>query len=221
MVPKPSVIRRLTSRLKYEIRKSVTHAIDKIAGINTEYCKNPTSQQVSSEIVRQAKRYQPSSYLLTYRALRWGRQSFPSHRFLDLGSGAGRVLAIAAWLGLKDINGIEFDEQLCEQAHKNLERFGKRYRIHHSVKVIRQSVTDYFLDDSPWLIYLYNPFGAEIFERFLHNNHTVLSNNDCVFIYINPIHESALTSIGYRLIRSWEHLDFSQSTRVYRHEKFE
>ena len=216
MTQVPSWFTRLKKRSQYECSKVVNRFIDLSAGIHTEFCRNPVSEEVPAEMVLQAKRYQPTSYRLAFRSLRWCHQNFPTHRVLDLGCGAGRVLAVAAFIGFTDIYGVEIDEELCVQARHNLQRFSRRYRLRRNIAIFKKSVTEYQLDGHPWLIYLFHPFSALILQEFLELNRSVLFNQDCLFVYVNPRHGNCLESIGYSMVKSWGVDDFNQTTRIYR-----
>lgn len=208
------------NRVQYEVSRRITRSIDLCAGIRTEFCKTPEAKDASSDILSQAKRYQPTSYRLAFRSLRWCYKHFPEHAVLDLGCGAGRVLVVAAFVGYRDINGLELDSQLSSQACDNVSRFLRRFHLRRSLSIINASVTEQHIDNKSWLIYLYNPFGEGILRSFLQNNEIAILSSDCVFVYVNPIHEHCLNALGYKTIKSWEVSDFSRTTRVYRHEKY-
>jgi hypothetical protein len=206
-------------RLRYELVLHMTRSLDWCCGVRTEFCKNPESNHASPDVLKNAKRYQPSSYRLIFRSLRWCNQHFPNRPILDLGCGAGRALVVSALVGFTDIHGLELDEQLSEQARDNLARFQRRFFLRRQVSIITASVTDYLIEKRAWLIYLYNPFGEIILSKFLEKNASVLLNEDCLFVYVNPMHEHCLLSMGYKNVHCWDVTEFSQSTRVYRHEK--
>ena len=63
--------------------------------------------------------YMPASYdmlELVFSALK----DQQLQHFVDLGCGRGRAMAVAAHFGFTKITGIEFSEQLSDQATKNL-----------------------------------------------------------------------------------------------------
>jgi SAM-dependent methyltransferase len=86
--------------------------------------------------------------------------------FVDVGCGKGRVLMLAALQGFDTIVGIEFAPLICQVAEQNLLRFSGRKPTEWSI--INADATAVDLPSGvPLLIYSFNPFKAEIWERFL------------------------------------------------------
>jgi SAM-dependent methyltransferase len=78
---------------------------------------------------------------------------------LDVGSGRGRVLN--HWLGLKrdvTIVGIEIDPDVAAQTRRRLARFPE-------VTILTGDATD-VLPAEASLLYLFNPFNADVMKRF-------------------------------------------------------
>src|SRR5258708_39667077 len=86
--------------------------------------------------------------------------------FVDVGCGKGRVLMLAASQGFDRIFGIEFAPLICQIAEQNLVRFSGRRPADWSV-VNADATTVDLPSGAPLLIYSFNPFKAEIWERFL------------------------------------------------------
>jgi Methyltransferase domain len=78
---------------------------------------------------------------------------------IDIGSGKGRVLLIAAELPFRRIIGVEFASELHNVAASNLQRV----RPDDSrLELVCQDVTDYEFPDEPLVLYFYGPFLAPI-----------------------------------------------------------
>lgn len=90
------------------------------------------------------------------------------YTFVDVGSGKGRVLLMAALYGFERVIGIELGEELHQSACRNIERMQGRIRS-LDVRSIRADATAYALPTEPILCFLNNPFGAEVFGRFIDN----------------------------------------------------
>lgn len=86
--------------------------------------------------------------------------------FVDVGSGKGRVMMLAALQGFDTILGIEFAPLLCQIAERNLVRFAGRKPAKWSVLNADASMIDLPLG-APLLIYSFNPFKVEMWESFL------------------------------------------------------
>jgi SAM-dependent methyltransferase len=68
--------------------------------------------------------YIPASYDLLEAVFTELMQKKLAH-FIDIGCGKGRVLCVAAHFGFKNITGIDFSKELCDQAKINLEKTKK------------------------------------------------------------------------------------------------
>ena len=86
--------------------------------------------------------------------------------FVDVGSGKGRVLMLAALQGFDTIIGIEFAPLICQIAEQNLDRFTGRRPAKWSVVNADATAVD-LPSGVPLLVYSFNPFKAEIWERFI------------------------------------------------------
>ena len=86
--------------------------------------------------------------------------------FVDVGCGKGRVLMLAAQQGFDAIIGIEFAPLICQIAEQNLARFSGRRPARWSVLNADATAID-LPSDAPLLVYCFNPFKAEMWERFV------------------------------------------------------
>jgi SAM-dependent methyltransferase len=86
--------------------------------------------------------------------------------FVDVGCGKGRVLMLAALQGFDTIIGIEFAPLICQIAEQNLVRFSGRRPAEWSIVNADATAAD-LPSGVPLLIYSFNPFKAEIWEKFL------------------------------------------------------
>ena len=80
---------------------------------------------IESDHKERAVDYQPTQRLPLMRLLR--TLDIPRDRvFLDLGSGKGTVLLIAADFGFVTLRGVEFSPELCRVAGENCAKYKKR-----------------------------------------------------------------------------------------------
>ena len=76
-----------------------------------------------------------------------------SFTYLDLGSGKGKSLLMAAELPFRRIIGVEFSPKLVSIAHKNLAK-QRNFRIECSnIQLVRQDATTYEFPNYPLVIY--------------------------------------------------------------------
>lgn len=111
---------------------------------------------------RYAVRYQPSEPDATAEALRSLPINHDEFTFIDVGSGKGRVLLVAAELPFKRVIGVEFAEDLCRIAERNA-----RISRHYWIEVVCMDATEYELPAEPLVLYFYNPFLAPIMRSVM------------------------------------------------------
>jgi SAM-dependent methyltransferase len=114
--------------------------------------------------------------------------------FVDIGSGKGRVLLIAAEYGFEKIRGIELSPNLCETARKNISVFRNKKKYNSDIVVINKNALEYNFTDDEGVFFLYNPFGEHILEQVMTNiKNSILRNRRSVkIIYVNPVHENII-----------------------------
>jgi predicted RNA methylase len=105
----------------------------------------------------------PSAYAFLSAFFPAGWKEFT---FVDVGCGKGRVLMLAALQGFDTIIGIEFAPLICQIAEQNLAHFLGRRPARWSVLNADATTID-LPSDVPLLIYSFNPFKAEIWEKFI------------------------------------------------------
>src|SRR5258706_281335 len=105
----------------------------------------------------------PSSYALLSAFFPADWKQFT---FIDVGCGEGRVLMLAASQGFDTIIGIEFAPLICQIAEQNLVDFSGRRPAKWSI-VNADATTVDLPSGVPLLIYSFNPFKAEIWEKFV------------------------------------------------------
>jgi hypothetical protein len=117
--------------------------------------------------------------------------------FVDIGSGKGRVLILASTYKFKKIIGIEFAHELHAVAEANVRRHMARLGRIGEVECILADAAQWQPPEEKLVIYLFNPFGADVMERVLANVERSLVERprDLHLIYIHPIH-------GHLLLRS-------------------
>jgi len=91
----------------------------------------------------------------------------PGDVFLDVGCGKGRVVFQAARLyPFRRVIGLELDPQLAAVARGNVERNAGRLRC-KDVEVVETDASTWDVPDDVTVVFLYNPFSGEVFERFV------------------------------------------------------
>lgn len=91
-----------------------------------------------------------------------GVRAVESYAFLDVGCGKGRALLLAAELPFREVVGVELNRELAEVARGNAERWRALGRAKSAMRVMCGDATEVELPRGPLLVYLYNPFRAEV-----------------------------------------------------------
>ena len=124
---------------------------------------------------------------------------FSKYTFIDLGSGKGRALMLAASFPFHRIIGVEFAAELHDAAQANLAAFAKSGPDVSRVTLLHGDAASYSFPAEPLIIYLFNPFGSEIVRRVAEN---ALSSwrrapRPMQILYMNPVHLTDFLDQGW------------------------
>ena len=114
----------------------------------------------------------------------------PSHFvFLDLGSGRGRAVLMAAERRFKKCIGVEFSKAIHSIAEENAHAFVSKMKNAPPVEFHLRDAADFSLPVEDTVCFLYNPFGPRVMESVLANVKDSLQAHPRSFylIYRNPL----------------------------------
>jgi predicted RNA methylase len=119
--------------------------------------------------------------------------------FIDLGSGKGRAVLLASLLPFRRIVGVEFAPSLHQQAVQNVRRFKHAEQRCRQVELVCGDAATFALPEEPLVIYMYNPFGAEVMREVVESVNAALaaSPRELLVVYANPFHEKLWTDGGF------------------------
>jgi SAM-dependent methyltransferase len=89
--------------------------------------------------------------------------------FIDVGSGKGRALLMAANYGFKRIIGVEFMPELHRVAQANIARCASERQQCRQIESICLDARDFQFPMEPLVLYLFNPFSEPTFAAVLEN----------------------------------------------------
>ena len=145
---------------------------------------------------------------MNWRQLRW---ALPANSvtnqdvFLDVGSGKGRAVLVAAIdYPFARVIGVELIKELHEIAERNLVAATRRLRS-AKVELICADLRAYQIPDDVTVIYMNNPVRGPIFERVLSGLSESMKRSPrrMRLIYYNPLEEDALLATGeWRKVRT-------------------
>jgi SAM-dependent methyltransferase len=91
------------------------------------------------------------------------------YTFIDVGSGKGRMLFVAAEYPFRKVAGVEFSKDLHEQALTNIGTYKHRRQRCGDIESILANAATFEFPDEKLVIYMFNPFGPEIMREMLAN----------------------------------------------------
>jgi len=138
---------------------------------------------------------------MNWRQLRWAlpRNTVTARDvFLDIGSGKGRAVLVAA----KDypfarVIGVEFVKEFHDIAQSNLAAVASRLRA-AKVELICADLRDFEIPDDVTVMYMNNPVRGQIFEHVFSSTARSMKRSPRLIrlIYYNPLEEEALLATG-------------------------
>lgn len=108
-----------------------------------------------------------------FRALvkRWMRTKpcapIEEFTFIDIGSGMGRGMLLAAEYPFRRIEGIELNPALAGIARRNVRLWKAAGKAQRAVRVTCGDAVEFRFPKGPCLVFLFNPFGASVMRRLL------------------------------------------------------
>jgi len=95
-------------------------------------------------------------------ALPWSDSLRNDATFVDLGSGKGRVVLLAAMRRFREVVGVELSPRLHQAAADNVERVRAAGALRSEVRLIHGDATSFATPAGPVITYLYHPFRQEL-----------------------------------------------------------
>ena len=136
------------------------------------------SAGIAAEEIHDSELYVPARPAHIRQALRaMPVEDVSDFSYVDLGSGKGRTLFVAAELPFKEIIGVEFSRLLCEQACANVRRFRSWKRGCRHITPVYGNAKDFLFPEGKMVLYLFNPFGAATMRCVLSNLDASLKRN--------------------------------------------
>jgi len=145
--------------------------------------------EMSAPGARFAIRYEGTPIAVLHKIIRRLKVDRRRFTFIDLGSGKGRVLLIAAQYPFKSVIGIEFSNKLHNISLNNIEKFAVLGFTKTTLTSINCDAGEFdFSHIGDKIIFCYNPFGADLMNRVLDN--LLLPphrQEETIFIYLGPM----------------------------------
>lgn len=190
-----ALARRLAGRAEPSGPLTPPCELDQRLGIDTSGAFVPPVQDVRGSNWRYGTRYQGIDPELFGRVFNNLRLDFPQFTFVDLGSGKGRALLLAAQYPFRKIIGVEYSRGLHETARRNLARCADRIKLGAEIQTVCQDAVEFVLPSGPLVLFLYNPFGRPVMAKVVARVVGSLraDSRRMVVTYFNPEHADVWT----------------------------
>jgi SAM-dependent methyltransferase len=137
-----------------------------------------------------AVHYEGAPIPLIHRILRQLRTDLRRFTLIDLGSGKGRVLLVAAQYPFKSVIGLEFSKILHDIAQANISKFVEQGLTKTRPRSINMDASEFdFSQFTDKVIFCNNPFIETFALRILDNLQSSLrkTGHEGILIYLSPI----------------------------------
>lgn len=143
---------------------------DTTRGVRTSgIAASPKASEIVGEI-RDSEVYLPVRAANARAALRdLPVKDLSEYTFLDMGSGKGRMLFVAAEFPFRRVVGVEYSRVLHEEALANLEQYRRSRQRCGAIEPIHADAAEFEFPEERLVVYMFNPFGPEVMGRMLGN----------------------------------------------------
>jgi 16S rRNA G966 N2-methylase RsmD len=187
-----------------EHRYAYDRSFDREHGVDTSGTVPPEEFDVPETSKSGAVRYEPvDPDFFDHVVERASITDRSARLFIDLGSGRGRGLLLAARAGFRKIMGVELDPLLDATARRNIDVFRHRHP-EVEFRQVNGDATQFEFPAAPTVLFLNNPFEEPLVEKVLANaerSHEGESS-DLVLLYLHSNHEQMIRSRA-----GWEHVE--------------
>jgi SAM-dependent methyltransferase len=185
------------SAIKSRIRETEDWWFDKTRNIQTRGNASPQATDVIGDTTG-SEIYAPVRVTNARAALRDLPITAPSqYTFLDLGSGKGRMLFVAAELPFRKIQGVEFSTDLHREAQTNIQTFRHHTRRCAAIESINANAADFAFPEDSLVLYLFNPFGPAVMTPMLRNLERSIAQHPrhVVVLLLWPVNSSVVAEL--------------------------
>lgn len=158
----------------------------------------PELTDVDPSIAAHAVHYEATSVAKFARAMGILAPRYASRSFIDLGSGKGRVLLLAALRPFRRVIGVEISPALHAQAQANAAAFARRNPRARAVECVCADASEYEMPEGDLVVFLYNPFDATLLDKACSRLLANIARNprELDLVYVNPVHFEVIERTG-------------------------
>ena len=143
--------------------------------------------------------YQPSEPAIFREMIQAVDSDLRDFTFIDLGSGKGRTLLLAAEFPFRRIVGVELVPELHHVAQRNIAAIPEEIRKGRDIELICADARAYVFPPEPIFLYLFNPLPAAAVQQVIENLRRSLENHPrpVRVVYNHPTWEQVLTDAPF------------------------
>jgi SAM-dependent methyltransferase len=163
-------------------------------GVDTTWATVPLRTRIRELLC--CGQYQPTEPELFHQILHSLPVKPNGFTFIDLGSGKGRTLLMAADYPFRRIVGVELIAELHDVAQRNIARYHGDEQKCFELESRAGDARDFMFPAEPTVLYLFNPFPDYVLRTVLGNLHDSLSSSPrpAFVIYHNLVHEQVVAN---------------------------
>ena len=188
--------------------------LDRQYGLQTEGLQlPPVASESLGEHLAEARPYSPIQ-IAVFRDMMSAAGVDPrQYLFVDLGSGKGRALILAAEYGFRRVLGVELVPGLCSTAARNLDTYRRARPGAPPIDIHCGDAATYPMPREDAVLFLYHPFGERVVRKVAANIDASLRAwpRKLVIAYRNPVHSEVFDAV--RGLRATAH---NRSFAIYR-----
>jgi tRNA1(Val) A37 N6-methylase TrmN6 len=142
--------------------------------------------------------YQGASYYILLELFKKLPEYTKDKIFIDYGSGKGRALFCAEFVGFNKLMGVELDRELVDAAYENIKLYTKK-RAESSFNFVCENVLNFAIPDHTAVFYFFNPFSEQIMNQVIEaiDLYQERTKEEIFVIYVNPKFRETWTKAGY------------------------
>ena len=132
--------------------------------------------------------YSPADGEALRKAIRSLRIKYSEYTLVDLGSGKGKAVMVAANFPFRSVVGIEYSRLLNRVARANLENPNRPFTRSHSVHIVHADAVHFPPPEGPLVVLLCDPFRGPVLRDMLQHLKSNIEENPrpLKLIYMNP-----------------------------------
>jgi 16S rRNA G966 N2-methylase RsmD len=180
---------------------SIYHEIrgERKYGIHSSRLNDLQKLEIKGNNRKEAEVYQGAGYYLLEKIFLKLQEFKAPDDIIDIGSGKGRVMVVAAHYGFKKIMGIDFAIELCKVAERNCATITKQFPLAEWA-VIHANAADFTFTQHNNVFFFFNPFKEPVMDRVIKNILQSLAEHPRkIFVaYMNPQHKNLFKSAGFQ-----------------------